>query len=102
MNYDIIEYQGSCHYISERNETLPCESWEYDRTYHHSTFVTDASFDSFLINCVVNVILNDFDSGIWCATSDGWQLFYSRFICWAPLQQTPYSVNSQIGILHNR
>lgn len=43
MNGDIREYQGSCHYISELNETFACESWEYDHTYYQSTTVTDAS-----------------------------------------------------------
>jgi len=38
----ILEYVGSCHYISVRNETLPCKAWEYDRTYYESTIVTDA------------------------------------------------------------
>ncbi|XP_046439382.1 organic cation transporter-like protein isoform X2 [Daphnia pulex] len=41
VNDTILEYVGSCHYVSVRNETLPCKAWEYDRTYYESTIVTD-------------------------------------------------------------
>jgi MFS family permease len=37
----VVEYVGFCHYISDDNETLPCQQWEYDRTFYESTIVTD-------------------------------------------------------------
>lgn len=43
VNDTIVEYQGSCNYISADNKSLPCQAWEYDRTDYESTIVTEAS-----------------------------------------------------------
>ena len=58
MNDTILEYLGSCHYISASdNQTLPCEAWEYNRTDYQSTIVTDASiilfYNLFYHNCFI-------------------------------------------------
>ena len=43
VNDTIVEYLGSCNYVSASNQTLPCKAWEYDRTDYQSTIVTDVS-----------------------------------------------------------
>ena len=44
LNDTILDYEGSCHYISTQNETLPCQQWEYEQTYYSTTIVTQVSY----------------------------------------------------------
>ena len=42
LNDTISEHIDSCHYISgETNETVSCQAWNYNRTDHNTTIVTD-------------------------------------------------------------
>lgn len=92
MDDTILEYVGSCHYISVRNETLPCKAWEYDRTYYESTIVTDARISSrFFILLGLSIICFIFIfeillclslcSGTWCVTGGGWPQYRNHLIC---------------------
>ena len=42
LNDTRSEHIDSCHYISgETNETVSCQAWDYNRTDHNTTIVTD-------------------------------------------------------------
>ncbi len=55
VNDTVLEYVGSCNYVSASNQTLPCTAWEYDRTYYQSTIVTDVRSYSFLFKSLLYV-----------------------------------------------
>lgn len=77
-----MEYKGSCHYISPKNVTLPCEAFEYELTDYHSTIITDVSYQILHIRKMAQFPLDSSygNSGIWCAIGDGWQPRHSPSI----------------------
>lgn len=79
INNDTID---SCNYFSdELNETLSCQSWEFDQSEFGSTIISQVGHSIIKLSTKKLFKKLVIYSGIWYVTDDGWVQYYSPSSC---------------------